>query len=335
MLGTLYPIEHSRSLSNLYLHNILFIVAVYLPTSKESINIFKAYLGTFDEILCSLEHDGTVMVVGDSNAHIGNLGGPRCLNRINGQGTYLYERLEKYDFVSINSQSFCQGPIATFYAAEYLVATTVGHIFIQQIALSLVLDPIVVEDCSSNLSFHLPISCTVKTDLKMEKRKQDKHTVNWKKLSSSDLQKYGTEVTARLQEISLMYQDIPLKDEIDNMVKDLSEVLHLATEAITRTKKPRPHAKHYWNCNLSAYGRILFSMEIYGWKKGNSETSIIYRSSILKNPSDVFVKHKRKAIYDDEIRTFERLENLHNIDSSLVFHKISRKINPKVCQVLS
>ena len=85
----------------------------------------------------------------------------------------------------------------------------------------------------------------------MEKRKQDKHTVNWKKLSSSDLQKYGTEITTRLQEISIMYQNIRLKDKIDNMVKDLSEVLHLATEAITRTKKPRPHAKHYRNSNQS------------------------------------------------------------------------------------
>ena len=102
---------------NLSLHNTMFIVAVYLPTSKESINILKAYLGTLDEILCSLEHDGTVMVVGDFNAHIGNLGRPRCLNKINGQGTYLYERLEKYYFVSINSQSFCQGPIS--YSGSY------------------------------------------------------------------------------------------------------------------------------------------------------------------------------------------------------------------------
>ena len=149
------------------LHNTLFIVAVYLPTSKEFINVFKASLGTLEEILCNLEHDGTVMVVGDFNAHIGNLGELTCLNRINGQGTYHYECLEKYDFVSINSQGFCHGPIATFYAGEGLVATIVDHIFIQQSALSLVLDPTVVEDCSSNLSFHFPISCTVKADLKM------------------------------------------------------------------------------------------------------------------------------------------------------------------------
>ena len=152
---------------NLSLHNTLFIVAVYLPTSKEFINVFKASLGTLEEILCNLEHDGTVMVVGDFNAHIGNLGELTCLNRINGQGTYHYECLEKYDFVSINSQGFCHGPIATFYAGEGLVATIVDHIFIQQSALSLVLDPTVVEDCSSNLSFHFPISCTVKADLKM------------------------------------------------------------------------------------------------------------------------------------------------------------------------
>ena len=97
----------------------------------------------------------------------------------------------------------------------------------------------------------------------MEKRKQNKHTINWKKLSSSDLQKYGTEVTARLQEISIIYQDIPLKDKIDNMVKDLSEVLHLAAEAITRIKKPRPHTKHYWNSNISVSRKdIIFYRNI-------------------------------------------------------------------------
>ena len=106
-------------------------------------------------------------------------------------------------------------------------------------------------------------------------------------------------------------------------------VLHLAAEAITQTKKPRPHAKHYWNSNLSVLRKdIIFYRNI--WLEEGKPRGKHYLSFLnFKEAKRCFRKAQRKVIYDDEIYTFERLENLHDIDRSAVFHKISRKIKPR------
>ena len=85
--------------------NILFIIAVYLPTSTESSTTFKLILDALDEIICKFEQEGSVLVVGDFNAHIGNLRGSRSSTSMNRRGMNLYDCLGKYDLVSVNSQA--------------------------------------------------------------------------------------------------------------------------------------------------------------------------------------------------------------------------------------
>ena len=60
-------------------NHTVFVIAVSFPTSAESLTTFKLVVDALDGIVCQFEQEGTVLVIGDFNAHIGNLGGPRSL----------------------------------------------------------------------------------------------------------------------------------------------------------------------------------------------------------------------------------------------------------------
>ena len=116
------------------------------------------------------------------------------------------------------------------------------HIFVQQENLPLVIDSVVVNDCSSNLSFHLPIVCTIKADLRQERRKI-KSVIKWGKLSNLQRENYGKEVENGLRNISSSYAT--LSGNINNVVDNLGDMLHLASKTIMNNE-PKSHK----NCNL-------------------------------------------------------------------------------------
>ena len=305
--------------------NILFIIAVYLPTSTESSTTFKLILDVLDEIICKFEQEGSVLLVGDFNAHIGNMGGPRSSTSMNRRGMNLYDCLGKYDLVSVNSQALCQGPIETFYANEGLVKTTVDHIFVQQENLPLVIDSAVVNDCSSNLSFHLPIVCTIKADLRQERR-EIKSVIKWGKLSNLQRENYGKEVENGLRNISSSYAT--LSGNINNVVDNLGDMLHLASKTIMNNEH-KSHKKSYWNFNLTNLRKeVIYYRNI--WLNEGKPRGRYYSSfSNFKEAKRRFRNAQRKAVYEDEIQNFEKFENLHDTDRSSFFRTISRTNNNK------
>ena len=73
--------------------------------------------------------------------------------------------MQRTNFKSVNSPLFCTGPIETFYGQDGLITTTINHIFMKVDELSLVSDCSVQNENCSNLSFHLPIFCSLNIDL--------------------------------------------------------------------------------------------------------------------------------------------------------------------------
>ena len=107
-------------------------------------------------IIEELQHEGFILLVGDFTAHIGKLVGSRSFCKINKQGYQLWNMLEKFDFVFINSEHSASGPIEMFYACSGAVKMTVDHIFAPSGFMSL------VENCSVSGLFiqsFLPPSC--------------------------------------------------------------------------------------------------------------------------------------------------------------------------------
>lgn len=75
------------------LHSLesLSVIGVYLPPTDSPLNIYHEHLTELEGLVSSLIHKGSVLIMGDFNAHLGSLGGPRGRWVTNPQGTLLYE----------------------------------------------------------------------------------------------------------------------------------------------------------------------------------------------------------------------------------------------------
>ena len=152
----------------------IFIIGVCLPTSSAPLNSYETCVDILEDIILQLQDRGTIIIAGNCNAHIGSLGGPRSFSMTNSRGRLLWNSLKKFDFLSVNSQSLATGPVETYYAQDGKIRTTPDYIFIQSQVLPSVISCIVSEDCSSNLSFHFPLYCCLKTVLQTKSAEEKK-----------------------------------------------------------------------------------------------------------------------------------------------------------------
>lgn len=97
-----------------------------------------------------------------------------------------------------------------------------------------------MSDCSSNLSFHLPIVCTVKADIRHEMKK-NKTTINWEKCSNPQRGNYVDEVKIGIRNISSSYDT--LSGNLNNVVDDLSDLLYRASNLIVTNKASKSRVK--------------------------------------------------------------------------------------------
>ena len=134
-----------------------YVVAVYLPSSNQSIKMYGSCLNQLDDA-------DSLFVLGDFNAHIGDYGGPRSVPNVNDRGRLLICFMERMGFNSANSPLFCRGPVETFYAQEGQFATTIDHILATPDDMMSRIDCCVQDKQAGNLSYHLHVFCTLRNN---------------------------------------------------------------------------------------------------------------------------------------------------------------------------
>ena len=72
-----------------------YVVAVYLPSSNQSIKMYWSCLDVLEDASNQLDDADSLFVLGDFNAHIGNYGGPRSLPNVNERGWLLISFMER------------------------------------------------------------------------------------------------------------------------------------------------------------------------------------------------------------------------------------------------
>ena len=143
----------------------IFIVGVYFPSSNAAIHMYRECMDILEDIIHQLHYKGTLVILGDFNAHISDFGGSRSFDSINEKGKELIELMQRTNFKSVNSQLFCTGSIETFYGQDRPITTTIDHILMKVDELFLVSDCSVENENCNNLSFHLPIFCSLNIHL--------------------------------------------------------------------------------------------------------------------------------------------------------------------------
>lgn len=208
----------------------MFLVATYLPCATESTEVYNSYVEQLENVLYQLQQKGTTIVMGDINAHVGYLGGPSH---------------------SVNSQLDCSGPIETYYSNNGCSKTTIDHIFIAKDKYHTILQAAVLSDCSSNLSYHLPIRCVIKAEFLAKPMNNAHKILLWNKLEDKNYQeKYENKVATIFQ--STYYRDLNITSAeiLENIVEDVVLKLSEAALAVVPSRKPKPYLKSYWNASL-------------------------------------------------------------------------------------
>ena len=166
-----------------------YVVAVYLPFSNQSIEMYRSSLDVLEDTLNQLDDADSSFVSGDFNAHIGDYGGPRSLPNVNDRGRLLICFMERMGFKSANRQMFCKGPVETFYAQKSQVETTIDHILATPDYMMSIIDCCVQDEQAGNLSYHLPAFCTLRNNFltsgsKLNFKDVKKEKLCWKQISN-------------------------------------------------------------------------------------------------------------------------------------------------------
>ena len=307
-----------------------FIITVYLPCVSEPISKYKSQVDMLENILYQLYDKGTIIVMGDFNAHVGNLGGPRSFNKTNSRGQVIKGLIEAFELQSANSQYGCVGPIETFYGNNGCTKTTVDHIFIPEGKAHFILNCSVLSNCSANLSFHLPISCVIKVNLLTKSAKPNQEKFLWKKMEDDNIRnKYQDELTAMFQDVYYQNLNISSIEKLEETVEDVLVKLKTAAVSTVPTTKFKPHLKSYWNKSLTSLNKNIKHYRTI-WIKDGKPRSRQYQSFVnYKYAKQQFRKAQRRAIYDEETTCFRKMEKQYDVDRSAFTRKISRRRGKK------
>ena len=308
-----------------------YILNVYLPSSSESTSSYRTQTERLENILYELNvKENVIVIMGDFNAHIGDIGGPRCLRNINAKGIILKQLIGTFELQSVNSQVECTGPIETFYSNNGLTKTTVDHIFVTKKHMSSFICPAVLEECSYNLSFHLPICCKIQINVVKKCASTRIKRFVWKKLENIHyLEKYQNKVVALFENMSKKFETEVSEVELEEMVDDIVAKLKLAANSVVPQTRARPHLKKYWNESLTVLNRNV--KQLWNrWKKagkprGNEHSSFVS----YKKAKQEFRKAQRQAVYKEEAIYFESLQKEYDVDHSIFLRKVSRTCKGK------
>ena len=102
---------------------------------------------------------GPTVIMGDFNAHLGTLGGPKGCGDPNSQGVLFHELLWRSDLFIASLSNHAEGPHYTFWRGD--THTTVDYV-LMDVDVAFIMSSCMIHDVAClNTSDHLPLSVTV------------------------------------------------------------------------------------------------------------------------------------------------------------------------------
>lgn len=315
----------------------IYLIGVYLPTTSEPASRYRRCLDLLEDTIYQLCERGTVIVVGDFNAHIGKSGGPRSFLQTNSRGREIGKLMEYFEFLSVNSQWFCKGSIETFYSNGGTTKTTVDHIFFPKDKIQHVIGCSVLDECSSNLSYHQPISCAIQVNITKKWPEFNGQKLLWKKMEDEVfLKKYQDEVTVRLHDSLPVNLDINSPGKVEEAIVNVVNQLKTAALSTIPIGKAKPYLKSYWNVSLTSLKKKVKQLRKIWIQNGQPRGREHQCFSNYKNAKQEFRKAQRRAIYEEDTTCQKHLEEQYDVDRSRFFKNIScmRKKNTAAKNIL-
>ena len=164
---------------------------------------------------------GPTVVMGDFNAHLGSLGGPKGVGTPNHQGLLLQQHIIKSDLFVASLSDIAYGSPHTFQSGD--TRTTIDYIMLDVSAASLLESCGTLEDDDLNTSDHLPQSVQLEFLCKPnDSTVLGKIMIDWSKVEfSCVLHTYHSEISARHESIDCLNEEVEL---MANYIKSVAEM---------------------------------------------------------------------------------------------------------------
>ena len=131
----------------------LSVISVYLPCADLGADYYLECIVELERITEESKQLGPTIIMGDFNAHLGTLGGPRGRGDPNSQGVLLHELLQRCDLFAASLSNHAEGPDYTFWRGD--TRTTVDYVLMDIDAASIMSSCVVQEEACLNTSDHL------------------------------------------------------------------------------------------------------------------------------------------------------------------------------------
>ena len=180
--------------------------------------------------------------MGDFNAHLGSLGGPRGCGTTNSQGTLLYEFISDANLFPVSLSSLAYGPLYTYSQGE--VKTTVDYCLMDSNSAHLIDTCLVHSPHPLNLSDHLPISITLSTEVTTSDTSSPHLSLNWKKaVEDGSILKFQSELSNTLPPILSM--PLECTDDVEMQLSAGTRVIQEAALKHIPFRRNKQHVKLY------------------------------------------------------------------------------------------
>ncbi|MES9884950.1 MAG: endonuclease/exonuclease/phosphatase family protein, partial [Sedimenticola sp.] len=289
----------------------LYIVQVYLPTSRYPIQTFKDYIDKLYDICSLYSNDGKVTLMGDFNAKY-TLNPHTCTIDARERDTYMANSFHSLNLQSVTSLDVYEGPDSSFYPYGTGSPSLIDHMFIHDSMVADVRQCTILEDAPLNVSRHLPIfvSLNIQT-INHSLPNNDMFTkTNYKWTSLQCNMKYKENL-----DILLTTQNIPF-DNVNDAYDNLCECIRQSAETTLPKRKFKPYLKPYWSNELKQLHRKMKSLRNTWISCGQPRNidNVSYRQ--YKDAKREFRRILRQSQARFEMEENNRIDNLAEIDQN-------------------
>ena len=251
--------------------NPLTILGVYMPSSDQPQDKYNEHLTTIDQVISTTPTSSPLLITGDLNCHLGQVGGSRSSAEPNDRGMLWKKLIDRHTLYVPSLSQLATGPVYTYSSGPNF--TTLDYI-IENVASSSAMVSCRVEDEHPlNTSDHLPITSELNlTLLTSTSATPDHAALNWTAaIRDGCVSQYAAETDRGIA--PLLKKDYSSTEEIESDITLVSKLL------IDSSYSTIPILRCHYNSSNRVYDSQLSSLcwqsrqAFQEWKAGGRPRS--------------------------------------------------------------
>lgn len=240
-----------------YQKAFVFIIQVYFPSANHRMEEFAGYLLKVQDI-CSMYSDkGTMVIMGDFNAHSN---GQVFVKRHDRRSVLFHQLLSDNNLLSVNTLPICTGASSTFvsYSGEY--TSMIDHMLVPAENVDQVSVCKVLDDAALNVSTHRPIVMHMNSPHveQIDSNMSIKRSVKWRGIEQNDINQYRDCLeNICSNRIQNNYSSLT-NDDVDVLYTDIVNMIRSSSDKnLPHSKGFKQFLKPYWDQTLKELHREM------------------------------------------------------------------------------